>query len=402
LRKKIAAVIHRWGPDIAGGERLARQVLTHLSERLDITVLTSSARDYVSWANHYPAGTTREGDLTVVRFPVRNERPLTAFNLLSRLVLQRRFTTVRNPLWLEALWIRWQGPYCPELVHYLKHNRREYDAFLFYTYLYYPTVRGLPEVAGRSILIPTAHDERPIYLRAYRQLFSLTAGLVYLSPEEQAFANRLFGTADKPQRVASMRIPCIGDQDEDRPDPSDLQAFVRDRVLERPYLIYLGRVDVAKGVEAMFRFFLRYVTEGKRDVQLVLAGDKQAAIPQSDSIRYLGFLPEEEKRAAILGSRALVLFSPYESFSISVLEAMGLGRPAIVTSESPVLKGHVERSGAGFAVSSYEEFRAAADSALDAGDDLGRRGIQYVKENFSWDKVEKAYLELIETIGNRV
>ena len=402
MRKRIAAVIHRWGPDIAGGETLARQVLTHLSECLDITVLTSCARDYVSWANHYPAGATREANLAVIRFPVQMQRPQPAFNLLSRFVLQRRFPLLRNPSWLEALWIRWQGPYCPELLDYLRRNRREYEAFLFYTYLYYPTAKGLAEVPGKSILIPTAHDERPIYLRTYRELFDRAAGLIFLTAEEQEFTNRLFGLSEKPQRVASMAIPAVGDPGEEIPDASDLRAFLQEHSLDRPYLIYLGRVDVAKGVGVMFRFFERYMKEGKRDVQLVLAGDRQAAIPESDSIRYLGFLSEKEKRAALLASRALVLFSPYESFSISVLEAMGLGRPVIVAAESPVLKGHVKRSQAGFAVSNYEEFRAAADAVLTVGDDLGRRGIRYVKENFSWDHVEKAYLELIDVVANRL
>ncbi|RPI25233.1 MAG: glycosyltransferase [Acidobacteria bacterium] len=380
---------------------MAREVLTRLSESLDITVLTSCARDYVSWSNYYPPGETTEDGIRLVRFPVKMQRPVRAFNLLSRLVLQRRLAFVRPPLWLERLWLRWQGPYCPDLIAYLKRHRDDFEAFLFYTYLYYPAARGLREVAGKSILIPTAHDERPIYLQSFRRLFRLSRALIYLTPEEQSFANQLFGTREKPQRVASMRIRTMDDRDEAIPAPSDVREFLEGHRISQPYLLYLGRIDPAKGVDTMFRFFLRYVREGKRGELLVLAGDKQAEIPESASVRYLGFLSEQEKRTAILGSRALVLLSPYESFSISVLEVLGLGRPVIVTSESAVLKGHVERSRAGFAVSSYDEFRVAADYVLAAqDDDLGRLGIRYVKENFSWEKVEKAYLELIDGISS--
>ena len=88
-----------------------------------------------------------------------------------------------------------------KLLDYLRRNRREYEAFLFYTYLYDPTAKGLAEVPGKSILIPTAHDERPIYLRTYRELFDRAAGLIFLTAEEQEFTNRVFGLSEKPQLI---------------------------------------------------------------------------------------------------------------------------------------------------------------------------------------------------------
>ena len=41
------------------------------------------------------------------------------------------------------------------------------------TYLYYPTVVGLPFVADKAILIPTAHDEPYIYFKIYKKIFEL-------------------------------------------------------------------------------------------------------------------------------------------------------------------------------------------------------------------------------------
>ena len=53
---KLAFVVQRYGADIAGGsEAHCRELAERLSSRHDITVLTSCARDYVTWANAFPA-----------------------------------------------------------------------------------------------------------------------------------------------------------------------------------------------------------------------------------------------------------------------------------------------------------------------------------------------------------
>ena len=63
-------------------------------------------------------------------------------------------------------------------------------------------------------------------------------------------------------------------------------------------------------------------------------------------MRYLGFLPEHEKAAALAGARAVVCPSPFESLSIALLEGFALGVPGLVNARSEVLKEHCLRSGA--------------------------------------------------------
>ena len=49
---KLAFVVQRYGADIAGGSEMhCRQLAERLSSRHDITVLTTCARDYVTWEN---------------------------------------------------------------------------------------------------------------------------------------------------------------------------------------------------------------------------------------------------------------------------------------------------------------------------------------------------------------
>jgi hypothetical protein len=65
-------------------------------------------------------------------------------------------------------WLEQQGPWCPALIEYLNRNHRQYEALIFFTYLYAPTVLGLEIDPSRSILVPTAHDEPAIKLSIYK------------------------------------------------------------------------------------------------------------------------------------------------------------------------------------------------------------------------------------------
>ena len=54
---KLAIVVQRYGADINGGAELhARYVAEHLAPHAQVTVLTTCARDYLTWHDEYPAG----------------------------------------------------------------------------------------------------------------------------------------------------------------------------------------------------------------------------------------------------------------------------------------------------------------------------------------------------------
>ena len=80
---KLAFVVQRYGADIAGGSELhCRDLAQRLAPRHDITVLTSCARDYVSWNNEIPAGETTDGRVRLIRFAVTRPRHLHEFSSL--------------------------------------------------------------------------------------------------------------------------------------------------------------------------------------------------------------------------------------------------------------------------------------------------------------------------------
>src|SRR6185369_4906357 len=55
---------------------------------------------------------------------------------------------------------------------------------------------------------------------------------------------------------------------------------------------------------------------------LVLIGRLSMPEPRVPGVRWLGYLSEEDKLAAIQGARAVLCPSPYESLSIALLEAL--------------------------------------------------------------------------------
>ena len=54
---KLAVVVQRYGADISGGAELhARYIAERLARHATVEVLTTCARDYVTWKNELPAG----------------------------------------------------------------------------------------------------------------------------------------------------------------------------------------------------------------------------------------------------------------------------------------------------------------------------------------------------------
>lgn len=385
-RSRIAMVVQRYGADLAGGaERLCAAVAAHLAARHDVVVLTTTAKESRSWANHYPPGRQVVDGVTIHRFPVAGERSPD---------FDQRYPTS----WYEAdhdrqaelRWLRDQGPHCPALLDYLAAHRDDYDAFLFYTYLYEPTVLGLPLVEARSILIPTAHDEPPMRLGIYDDLFRRPRSLIFLTPAERRFIQRRFGNTAIPSTIAAMGLPTA--------PAGDAARFRRRHGIAGDILLYAGRIEGGKGCGDLVDWFCRFLPGWRRDVHLVLLGQPAMTIPAHPKIHALGFVDEAEKADAFAASTVVVAPSPHESLSILALEAWQAGKPVLANGRSDVLVDHCHLSNGGLYYTNPLEFDACVRLLLT--DDqlrrrLGENGRRYVAANYTWPTVIARYERVI-------
>jgi glycosyltransferase involved in cell wall biosynthesis len=388
-RPRIAIVVQRYGPEIAGGsESLARAVAERLAAHYAVTVFTSCARDYVTWRNELPAGTTSEGGVEVRRFPAEEERDLARFNALSDTLYDRPHTDED-----ELEWLRRQGPYLPRLVEALRAEKERFAAVVFFTYLYYTTVAGLEAAPEHAVLVSTAHDEPPLRFRMYERVFARSKALGFLTGPEEALVRSRFDLGERPALVAGIGV--------ETPEAPDVEGFRIRHDLDAPYLLYAGRIDAGKGCAEMLAFYERHRRDHAGAPPLVLIGKLAMPEPRVPGVRYLGYLPEEEKFAALAGAQAVLCPSPYESLSIVLLEALSLGTPVLASARSPVLLDHCRRSNAGLWYENEDEFSEALALLArhrELGRALGANGRAYVRESYAWPVVLARYRQLVEAV----
>jgi len=392
VTSRIAVVVQRYGAGVTGGsESLARAVAERLAAHYRVTVLTSCARDYVTWRNELAAGTRQEGGVEVVRFPVEEERELAAFNAFSDSLYGRQVGEEQ-----ELAWLRRQGPYLPRLVARLEAERDRFDAVLFFTYLYYPTYWGLKAAPERSILIPTAHDEPPLRFGIYRSVFETPRALAFCSAPEEELVRLRFRLRGGPTAVTGIGI--------DLPAAApDVEGFRIRHDVRGPYVVYAGRIDAGKGCAELIAGYERYRRDCRGAAELLLIGTLAMPLPRTPGLRYLGFLPEPEKQAALAGARAVVCPSAYESLSIVLLEGLAQGTPGLATARSAVLADHCRRSNAGLYYADAAEFVEALDLLVREGglrDRLGENGVRYVRQHYAWEAVTAKYRSLIEAVSS--
>jgi glycosyltransferase involved in cell wall biosynthesis len=390
---RVALVVQRYGEDVNGGsETLARRIAELLVDDVDVTVLTTCALDYVTWADEFPPGPDQVNGVRVLRFPVSKPRDPQAFERAS-------IAAYANPgdERLGRAWVQAQGPSTPGLLEHLATEGTSYDAIAFVTYLYATTVEGLPHVAERALLVPTVHDEPPLRLRIFDPVFELPRLLLFSTPEEQEVAHARFGIDDGRSRLVGIGA--------DEPPPADAARFAGTTGIERPYALCLGRLDESKGVLDLVDAHALYRSKTEEGLDLVLTGRGDVDLPEYDWLHKLGFVAEQLKHDALGAASVVVLPSPYESLSLSQLEAWTHARPTLANAASPVLVGQSRRSGGGLWYHDSHEYATMLDffaCSRPAAEAIGRQGRSYVRSSYSWDRVKERWLEALAFVAKEV
>ena len=376
---RLAFVIQRYGLEVNGGAELhCRWLAERLAERHQVEVFATRALDYLEWKNHYPEGTERVNGIPVHRHTVKRQRDPRVFGSLSNLCFNHPHSREE-----EEEWVRQNGPFSPDLVKAVGRARGRFDRFLFYCFRYYHSYHGLPLVRDRALLVPTAEEDPVVHLGIMKPFFSLPRGIVYLTPEEQALVEDAAGNHGLPSVVigSGLKLP-----------PADPSIDFRARYgLERPFVLYVGRIDKNKGCVTLFAYFRKFLEETGLDVDLVLAGRSVITIPEHPRVRHLGFITEEEKVSALGQCALMVMPSPFESLSVITLEAWKLGVPVLANARCKVLMGQCLRSNGGLFYHGYAEFAEGLRLLLERPElarRLGEQGRAYVDREYSWETID--------------
>jgi glycosyltransferase involved in cell wall biosynthesis len=381
---KLLFVVHRYGADITGGsEYHCRAIAQRLAARgHTVSVATTCAADYITWRNVLPPGASRDGDVTVHRFPVARERPLGRFWELSERMADGRASEDEQREWFAA-----NGPDAPGLLEYLRTHGPAFDRIIFFAFRYAPSWFGVALAAERAILMPTAEDDMLIRSSTIlAPFFASPRGYFFNTPEEKAMLERVVGGPLPP----GVTIGCGVDPATGPPPPRDVLDALG---IPKAFLLYVGRVDRNKGCDALVRHYAAYVESaaaGEAILPLILAGPVVLQLPDVAGLRALGRVSDEVRDALLAHATALVMPSPYESLSLVVLEAWNRGTPVIVNGRCEVLLGQVRRADGGLYYRTSDDFAAAVRRL--AGDPVtarafGRQGLAYVEREYRWPRI---------------
>ena len=393
---KLACIVPRYGAEISSGaERHCRLIAERLSAMHAVEVLTTCARDDVSWSNVEPEGADRIRGVAVRRF-ANSEPDEAAAN--------------------EAGWLARHGPWCPALIDYLEQRHGDYDALIFFSCLHAPAALGLRIAPRRSILVPALQGPPPPDFEALRDVLALPAAIVYTTAAERGFVRSRFAVRASREAVIGYGVdlptgfadaaPETYDEppaDDQRYDRSRGEDFRRRHRLFRPFALCAGHVRPAQGCEEMIEYFARYAAQAGA-VDLALMGARLMEVPGAPFIRYPGTLAEGDRRDAFEAATVVLAPAPTEYLASDVLEAFAAGTPVLASARSDVLVDHCQRSNAGLYYADGDEFREclellAGNAELRAR--MGRNGQRYVAAQCDWHVVIDQYNALLTAVATR-
>jgi glycosyltransferase involved in cell wall biosynthesis len=377
---RLAFVVPRYGADVLGGaETFARHFAEHLpSDEFHATVLTTCARDLLTWQNEYPPGETKINGLRVLRFPVdHRRRDAHVFRrLVDRFNRGEPATVEDQDAWLE------HSAHSPELYRHLAGHGAAYDLFFFLPYLFGTTLYGSAVWPEKSVVCPCLHDEPYAYFADVRAMLCSVRGLMFIAAPEQALAEGKLGVHHPAAHLVGFGLDDFA---------ADGERFRRKFGVRGPFLLYAGRLDPAKNILELVSHFVAYrQARPERDLKLVLAGSGPLPLPNHPNLMSLGFLERRDLEDAYAAAAVLCQPSLVESFSIVLMEAWLAGTPVLVHGHCAVTRHHVLKSSGGLYFTSAAEFGETVDWFLDHPQErewMGALGRAYVSREFNWPVV---------------
>jgi len=180
---------------------------------------------------------------------------------------------------------------------------------------------------------------------------------------------------------------------ENIPNPVRLNIDADFKKNPSPQVItFLARIDEQKGAN-IFGKAIASLLQSRSDFEVQIAGDGPYRVKlledltegmNSNRVKYLGFVSEEEKKAALQRSHIYVLPTEFEVLPISILEAMAAANAVIATNVGGISDAVLDKiNGILLSKPDYDELVAALNYLLDnpgLTNSMGVQGQRHVKQ----------------------
>ncbi|MEQ8172137.1 MAG: glycosyltransferase [Candidatus Eremiobacterota bacterium] len=211
--------------------------------------------------------------------------------------------------------------------------------------------------------------------------------------------------------IKTTKIRCIPNGIDD-----EFLLLPKVKCQERLTWVYLGRLAIQhKGIDLLLKGYAILAKNFKKKLPLlIIAGpdfrDDLAKLKIlahnlgiSDSVKFEGPLFGQDKITLLQQAQIFIHTSRWEGMPFSVLEALALGKPVLVTPETN-LAGYVEKYNAGWVVQGTPEAIAEGllkvlNTSTNEFNVIGENSYLLIKKNFTWSvivsKMAKIYKEIL-------
>lgn len=261
--------------------------------------------------------------------------------------------------------------YCLKLIPWMRDNYKRFDAVIIDGLWQYHGFAAWRVLSGTDTpyfvfthgmldpwfkhAYPLKHLKKWLYWpwAEYRILRDARA-VLFTCDEERRLARNSFWL----HRSHEIVVP-LGTDFPPHDEEGKLSAIFRNAhpaLREKRLLLYLGRIHEKKGCDLLIQAFAQ-VARDHADQHLVMAGPDQTgwtptlkrqalALGVQDRITWTGMLLGEHKWGAFHAAEVFCLPSHQENFGIAVVEALGCGKPVLISDKVNIWR-EIEADGAG-------------------------------------------------------
>jgi len=176
---------------------------------------------------------------------------------------------------------------------------------------------------------------------------------------------------------------------------------------KKPYILFVGRLHFIKGPDLLLKAF-NLIAHKIPNHNLIFAGSDDGMEKElkkeannsrfAERIHFIGFITGSEKNNLYKNADLLVIPSRSEAMSLVVLEAALHGLESIFTDQCGLNELSKRNLGKCVKVDSNEISNSIIDHIKSKKNEKNLELINYVSNNFNWDKISNKYIKVFKKI----